>query len=106
MAATVEDGNDIKQVRHWKSRRYVPIVLNESQYPRSILYPTDFLPYVEEPVQAVLDEFVKKLEGYLGVMKEVINIADIWEKSPAPEGKGKTLKEFLSKVCAISDLAV
>lgn len=74
-------------------------MLNWTQYPRKILYPTDFLPYIEEPVQAILEDFVKKLEGYLGVMREVINIADIWEKNPAPEGEGKTLKEFLDKAC-------
>ena len=53
-------------------------------------------------MQAILDEFVKKLEGYLGVTREVISIADIWEKNPPPQGKGKTLEEFLSKVCRIS----
>ncbi|KAK3984184.1 amidase signature domain-containing protein [Cladorrhinum sp. PSN332] len=67
------------------------------KYPTRILYPTDFLPYTEEPVQAILEEFVKQLESYLGVQREVINIAELWDKYPPPEGKGKTIKEFLNK---------
>jgi hypothetical protein len=39
-----------------------------------------------------------QLERYLGVLREVINIAEIWDKSPPPEGEGKTIKEFLNKV--------
>ncbi|KAK4446469.1 amidase signature enzyme [Podospora aff. communis PSN243] len=67
------------------------------KYPKRILYPTDFLPYTEEPVQAIVEEFTVQLEKYLGVSRETINIAEIWDKNPPPEGKGKTIKEFLDK---------
>lgn len=67
------------------------------KYPKRILYPTDFLPYTEDPVEAILEEFVQKLESFLGIMRTKISIADIWTQSPPPEAKGKTIKEFLNK---------
>jgi len=38
-----------------------------------------------------------QLEKYLGVSREVINITEKWDKNPPPQGKGKTIREFLNK---------
>ncbi|KAK0612223.1 hypothetical protein B0T14DRAFT_572039 [Immersiella caudata] len=51
------------------------------KYPGRIFHPTDYLPYTEEPVQAILEEFTVQLEQYLRVSREVINIAEYDEYS-------------------------
>ncbi|KAK5660029.1 hypothetical protein OQA88_13497 [Cercophora sp. LCS_1] len=72
VALTVEGGaGDVTKACRptLKERPVVPSCLTVDpllQYPKRILYPTDFLPYTEEPVQAILEEFTVQLERYLG----------------------------------------
>lgn len=68
------------------------------QFPRKILYPTDFLPYGDSKMQAIADEFVKHLEGYLEVERSVISISERWSKCPPTQANGRSIREFLEKV--------
>jgi hypothetical protein len=63
-----------------------------------LFYPLDFFPHGNENQQAMVMEFVKAIEDFMGVEATEINIAERWMQCPPPEAEGKSVKEFLTKV--------
>ncbi len=66
-------------------------------FPRCILYPTDFFPHEDASQQAMVDEFVKRLEDFLGVKRTPITITNEWRTKPPKEAHGMQLEQFLDK---------
>ncbi|KAJ5726210.1 uncharacterized protein N7483_007567 [Penicillium malachiteum] len=69
-----------------------------NEFPSQIIYPADFLPYGDSKMQAIVDEFVKNLECYLGVERSVISIAERWLQCPPIQANGRPIPKFLEKV--------
>nr|POF14265.1 amidase 1 [Quercus suber] len=67
------------------------------EFPKSILYPTDFFPHDNASQQAMIDEFVQTLERFLGVKHTRITLTDEWQKKPPEEAHGMSLEKFLDK---------
>ncbi|ROW13500.1 hypothetical protein VPNG_04455 [Cytospora leucostoma] len=53
--------------------------------PRRIIYPTDFFPLPDPDQQKLVEDFVGKLEGYLGVRHAKISLAKLWQDKPPAE---------------------
>lgn len=68
--------------------------------PRRIILPTDFFPLPNADHQQLLDEFIERLETYLGVKTESVSLAQLWDNNPPSDSlvAGETLQEFLAKV--------
>lgn len=71
------------------------------QYPRKILYATDFFPHQNPEQQAMVNEFVQSLEVLLGVKKTEISIAERWSQCPPGEAGQKSIRDYLDKVFAL-----
>ncbi|KAJ8122751.1 hypothetical protein ONZ43_g1134 [Nemania bipapillata] len=61
---------------------------------RRILYPTDFWPVTHTPSQALFDSFVKKLESFLVIERNELNLEQLWANTN-PEGTQESLSDFL-----------
>lgn len=73
---------------------------NIHQYPRKILYNTDFWspsPHTKD-YQAIVDEFVKVLETFLNVSKTTFSMRGQWEQNPPPQAEGRSLDDYLDGV--------
>ena len=73
--------------------------------PQRIIYPTDFFPLPDPTHQHLVEEFVEKLEGYLGVSKTEVSLAQLWkDKPPATaslkvgENEEESLQNYMKKV--------
>lgn len=69
-----------------------------TQYPKRIIYPTDFFPHANSEQQSMVDEFVGILESFLGVKKTEMSFEELWVQSLPDAAKNKTLKEYLEFV--------
>jgi hypothetical protein len=49
----------------------------------------------------MMDLFVGELEKLLGFRKTEVNIADRWTECPPPEADGKSLNDYVDKVCIV-----
>lgn len=67
--------------------------------PRRIIYPVDFFPLPDASHQKLVDEFVEKLEGHLGVGKTEVSLAQSWHDKPPSESfaAGRSLQDYLKK---------
>lgn len=73
------------------------------EYPTKILYPTDSLPYDDEPIQAFYEEFMQKLGRFFGAKPEVFSIAERWDQRRPSEANRKGLKGYQEKqACVLS----
>ncbi|THZ54669.1 amidase signature enzyme, partial [Aureobasidium pullulans] len=70
-------------------------VPDSSQYPKRILYPTDFFPQADDTQQAICEAFISQVEDFLGVKRTPISFRDEWEKNPPKEAGSKSLLDFL-----------
>jgi Asp-tRNA(Asn)/Glu-tRNA(Gln) amidotransferase A subunit family amidase len=82
----------------------VSLELDMTQYtrrrPKRILVSEDFLPWGDRAQQAMVEQFVRVLEKFLGFEREPMSIAKLWEASP-PEGvHGKSLREYIENTAA------
>jgi hypothetical protein len=68
------------------------------QFPKRILYPSNFLPVANSEQQTIIDAFTTVLEDYLAVQSEKIDIKELWKANTPEAAGGKSLEEFLSKV--------
>ncbi|KAB8339253.1 hypothetical protein FH972_022187 [Carpinus fangiana] len=66
-------------------------------YPTRIIYPTDFFPHSDSNHQAMVEEFIKILEKFLGTKRTVVTISDEWDGDPPEAASGKPLKTYLAK---------
>jgi hypothetical protein len=73
---------------------------NWTKYPNKILYPKEFFPHSNAKHQAMVEELVSVLERFLGTKRIEFSIAERWAKCPPEEASGKSLKEYLEKVCS------
>lgn len=73
-------------------------IQNGERYPSKILYPKDFFPHSNKNQQAMVEEFVRVLENFLGVKRTEFSFADRWDKCPPAAAKGKPIKEYLARV--------
>ncbi|KAI0393486.1 amidase [Xylariaceae sp. FL0594] len=75
-----------------------PMLLSPSEKPvNKILYPQDYLPTTNKDQSAVINNFVTALEGYLGVTRESVSIAERWAKDQ-PDGSDHTdISQYLEK---------
>ncbi|KAI1365982.1 amidase signature enzyme [Xylaria arbuscula] len=69
--------------------------------PTTLLYPTDYFPFPEPHAQGALDQFVERLESYLGIKRTVININEMWMKQN-PDSRGRALDDYLNNT--VSDI--
>jgi hypothetical protein len=74
---------------------------NVIQFPKRILYPSNFLPVANSEQQAMIDAFTAILEDYLAVQSEKIDIKELWKANTPEAADGKSLEEFLSKVSMV-----
>ncbi|KAF2806256.1 putative amidase, partial [Mytilinidion resinicola] len=70
---------------------------NSTQFPSKILYAQEFYPLVNEKQQAMTEEFISILEGFLGVKRTLFSMTETWDRSPLKEAEGKSLLEYLEK---------
>jgi hypothetical protein len=68
-------------------------------FPKKILYPVDFFPHSNPNQQAMVEEFISILERFLGTKRIEFSFIDRWNQCPPEAAKGKSLKEYLAKVC-------
>lgn len=65
--------------------------------PRRIIYPTDFLPLPDPDQQELVEEFVGRLEGHLGVRHTKTSLAKLWQDRPPAESD--SMQSYMEKVC-------
>ena len=73
-------------------------VKKTDHFPKKILYPTDFFPHSNPDQQEMVEQFISRVEKFLGVRRTIFSMKDRWDKCPPEAAKGKTLKEYLAKV--------
>lgn len=68
--------------------------------PRRIIYPTDFFPLRNPQHQQLFESFVQKLEAHLGVQRDEISLARLWEDSLSAESvtASQTLQDYMKRV--------
>lgn len=88
-------GRDIETFKSFAIHTLSSRLANISQYPRRILYPTDYFPYKNAAQQRMAEDFIAMLENFLGVKRIELSLADLWENKPPPEAKKKSLAEFI-----------
>lgn len=68
--------------------------------PTRILYPKDFFPLANAEQQALYENFLQKLEAYLGVKRIEVNLAQLWADKPPSDSdaEGLKLQEYMKKV--------
>lgn len=67
---------------------------------RRIIYPVDFFPLTDPNHQQLVEEFVHKLEGYMGVRRTEVGLAQLWQDKP-PHGLftgGESLQDYMKEV--------
>lgn len=92
-------GRDLKGLAH-VAKHSLDIPDGGTTLPRRIIYPIDFFPLPDPSHQELVDEFVKKLEGHLGVGKTELSLAQSWQDKPPSESfaAGRSLQDYLKKV--------
>jgi len=65
------------------------------QFPKSVLYLTDFFPAANPDQEAITLQFMNVLEDFLGVTATKISLAELWLENPPEEAEGKSLAKFL-----------
>ncbi|KAF2818873.1 amidase signature enzyme [Ophiobolus disseminans] len=70
-------------------------VTDSSQFPKRLLYPSDFFPQADAEQQSMSDDFISIIEEFLGVKKTPISMTDTWASNPPSEAGAKTLQEYL-----------
>ncbi|CAG8981416.1 hypothetical protein HYALB_00013919 [Hymenoscyphus albidus] len=70
-------------------------VQDSVEFPKRLLYPSDFFPLADPEQQKMNDAFITIVENYLGVKRTPISITDTWESNPPPEAGKKSLLEYL-----------
>ncbi|KAI8628594.1 putative amidase [Xylariaceae sp. FL1651] len=68
-----------------------------SGFPTKILYPREFYPLVNLEHQALVEEFVRMLEKFLGTKRVPFSFVDEWEKNPPKEAQGMPLLKYTEK---------
>ncbi|KAI8712470.1 Amidase domain-containing protein [Fusarium sp. LHS14.1] len=68
----------------WYANSSVPIVKVPKAFPKTLLYPVDYLPMKNPKAQEVFDSFISTLEKELGMKTEKINVTAILQKSNNP----------------------
>jgi hypothetical protein len=61
------------------------------------LYPTDYWPTTHGPSQEVFEDFIARLEKYLGVERTAISLEETWEQH-RPEGVTDSLSEYFEHI--------
>ncbi|TGO51362.1 hypothetical protein BOTNAR_0359g00120 [Botryotinia narcissicola] len=67
----------------------------ESKAPTTILYPLDYLPTSNKAQMDFIDSFVRDLEGFLGVRKTEISLAEMWRNSSPKSAENIELSDYL-----------
>ncbi|ROW08437.1 hypothetical protein VMCG_03147 [Cytospora schulzeri] len=67
--------------------------------PRRIIFPVDFFPLPDPDHQKLVEEFVEKLEGHLGVRRIEVDLAQLWKDKPPSEPfvTDESLQEYMKK---------
>jgi hypothetical protein len=76
------------------------------QFPKNILYPTEYFPLKDAGQQKIIDQFVQIMENFLGVKKTTFSLAGRWTENPPAEANGKSLDEYAYKVAPLSPLSI
>ncbi|KAE9364327.1 amidase signature enzyme [Stipitochalara longipes BDJ] len=63
--------------------------------PKSILYPTDWLPRPDKTQQRMTDQFLELLEISLGIKHTKISVSELWKSKPPLEAQGKSIEDYL-----------
>jgi hypothetical protein len=71
---------------------------DSSQFPRKLLFPTDFFPNYDPATLNATEKFVTILEKFLGVERSPISFATKWDKTRPEEAHGKPLEEYAEQV--------
>ncbi|KAM4060528.1 amidase [Hirsutella rhossiliensis] len=58
--------------------------------PTKLIYPTDYWPVADEASQRVFEAFITRVEGFLGVKRTNISLADTWKKT-RPKGTHESI---------------
>lgn len=68
--------------------------------PNRILYPKDYFPLADPQQQALYEDFLQKLEAYLGVKRIEVNLARLWTDRPPSDvdAVGLPLQDYMKKV--------
>ncbi|KAF2642198.1 hypothetical protein P280DRAFT_396785 [Massarina eburnea CBS 473.64] len=70
---------------------------NCKQKPTKLVYPTDYWPVSDSTSQKVFEDYVQKMERYLGVERTSINLGELWKKTN-PVGTDECLEDYLEHV--------
>jgi hypothetical protein len=73
-------------------------LLTRDKFPTSIIYPSDYLPTVNQDQQAIIDLFVQDLEASLGLIHTKLSFKSLWDESPPEAAMGQGLEEFMKDV--------
>jgi hypothetical protein len=65
--------------------------------PTKILYPTDYWPVKHQESQTVFDNYIAKLEAYIGVKKTPINLENLWQETNSVQ-TDESLEDYFEHV--------
>lgn len=74
---------------------------NYREYPKRLFYQNSSFPNSNTASGAILEEFVMKVEDFLGTKREFIDIASHWEKN-RPSGTPSNITDLLNTVSSIN----
>jgi len=61
------------------------------------LYPEDYWPSPDSQSQVLFDQFISRLEKFLGVKRTIINLESLWNET-SPSGTSGTLQEHCEHI--------